>query len=184
MPGLGDRLGSLPAHWNRRLRIVVELLAIAITVVAIVTGVMYVLAAPDFDHPYRGENAWRTFVTGSVVVSGLGAAAAGVLWLAWRHKAALDGQPDVAARFLAIAVATLPEQRHDWGAAMMAELSSLTDFTARWRFAVSSARAALFPPIDVRRPATGRPWCGRGSARSGRLRSSSWVSRPGLSGHR
>ena len=140
----------------RGLRIAVELLAIAVTVAAIVTGVMYVLAAPDFDHPYRGENAWRNFVTGSVVLSALGAAGAGVQWLAWRHKAALDAQPDVAARLLAVTVATLPEERRDWGAAMMAELSSLTDSTARWRFAVSSARAALFPPIDVRRPATGR----------------------------
>jgi hypothetical protein len=62
----------------RSLRISAELLAIAVTVTAIVTGLMYALAAPDFDDPYRGENAWRNFVTGSVVLSALGAAAAGV----------------------------------------------------------------------------------------------------------
>jgi hypothetical protein len=33
------------------LRIAAELLIIAVTVGAIVTGVMYALAAPDFDHP-------------------------------------------------------------------------------------------------------------------------------------
>jgi hypothetical protein len=116
---------------------------------------MYALAAPDFDHPYRGENAWRNFVTRSVVLSALGAAAAGVLWLAWRHRAALETQPDAPARVLAVAVATLPEVRRDWGVAMVAELSSVTDSAARWRFAVSSARAALFPPAGVRGPATG-----------------------------
>ena len=138
------------------LRIAAELLAIAVTVTAIVTGVMYALAAADFDAPYRGENAWRSFVMGSVVLSALGAAAAGVLWLAWRQRARVDTQPDAAARFLAIAVATLPRERRDWGAAMLAELSSVTDSAARWRFAASSARAALFPPAGVRRPATGR----------------------------
>jgi hypothetical protein len=140
----------------RGLRIAAELLAIAGTVAAIVTSVMYALAASDFDHPYRGENAWRNFVTGSVVLSALGAAAAGVLWLAWHHRARVDTQPDAAARFLAVAVATLPEERRDWGAAMMAELSSVAASAARWRFAASSARAALFPPAGVRGPAAGR----------------------------
>jgi hypothetical protein len=57
----------------RTFRIAAELLVIAVAVAAIVTGVMYALAAPDFDHPYRGENAWRNFITGSVVLSALGA---------------------------------------------------------------------------------------------------------------
>jgi hypothetical protein len=140
----------------RTWRIATELLAIAVTVAAIVTTVTYTLAAPGFDDPYRGENAWRNFVTASIVLSALGAAAAGVLWLTWRQQAAVDAQPDGPARFLAVAVATLPEVRRCWGAAMVAELSSVTDSTARWRFAVSSARGALFPPADIRHPATGR----------------------------
>jgi hypothetical protein len=82
-------------------------------IAVMVTGVMDALAAPDFDHPYRGENAWRNLVTGSVVLSALGAAAASVLWLALRHRAALNAQPDSPARVLAAAVATLPKERRD-----------------------------------------------------------------------
>jgi hypothetical protein len=41
-------------------------------VAAIVTGVLYAVEAPYFDHPYRGENASRNFVTGSAVLSALG----------------------------------------------------------------------------------------------------------------
>jgi hypothetical protein len=141
----------------RTLRIATELLIIAVAVAVLVTGVMLALEAPSFDHPYRGENAQRNFITGSVVLSGLGTLAAWVLWLTWRHRAALDAQPDGPARLLAAAVATLPEARLDWGAAMMAELSSITGSSARWGFATSSARAAIFAPIGGRRrPAGGR----------------------------
>ena len=145
-------MNSAIAH---TLRVAAELLVIAVAVAAIVTGVMYAVEAPYFDHTYRGENAWRNFAKGSAVRSALGAAAAGVLWLAWRHRAALDAQPDAPARFLAVAVATLPEVRRDWGMAMLAELSSVSGSGARWRFAASSARAALLPPAGGRRPATG-----------------------------
>jgi hypothetical protein len=138
----------------RILRIAAELLVVAVAVAAMVTGVMYAV-----DHPYRGENAWRNFVTGSVVLSALGAGAASVLWLALRRRATLDAQLDASARVLAAAVATLPKEGRDWGAAMLAELSNITDCTARWRFAASSARAALFPPAGGRRPAgLGLPW--------------------------
>ena len=118
---------------------------------------------PDFDHPYRGENAWRNFVTGSVVLSAL-APAAGVLWLAWRHRAGVDSQPDAAARFLAVAVATLPQVRRNWAVAMMAELSSVAASAARWRFAASSLICVIAPVIVA---AIAR------SLRAGRCRSSS-----------
>jgi hypothetical protein len=81
-----------------------------------------------------------------------------VLWVAWRRRAALDSEPDAPARLLALAVATLPEARRDWGAAMTAELSGIAGRAARRRFAAGSARAALFPPAGARRPATG--WAG------------------------
>ena len=143
----------------RVLRISTELLIIAVAVAVLVTGVMLALEGPYFNHPYRGENAQRNFITGSLVLSGLGTLAAWVLWLTWRHRAALDAQPDGPARLLATAVATLPEARRDWGAAMTAELSSISGSTARGRFAISSARAALFAPIgERRRPAGG--WLG------------------------
>jgi hypothetical protein len=143
----------------RVLRIATELLIITAAVAVIITGVMLALEGPYFEHPYRGENAQRNFLIGSLVLSGLGTLAAWVLWLMWRHRAALDAQPDGPARLLATAVATLPEARRDWGAAMTAELSSIGESIARWRFATSSARAALFAPIgERRRPAGG--WLG------------------------
>ena len=64
---------------------------------------------------------------------------------------------DGPARLLAIAVAMLPETHREWGAAMTAELASLPDRGARWRFAAGAARAAL---LGRRHPATG--WTGAG----------------------
>jgi hypothetical protein len=142
----------------RFLRIAAELLVIALAVSAIVAGTLYAAASPDFDEPLRGENAWRSFVIASLVLSGLGTLGAWVLWFAWRRRAALDSQPDAPARLLALAVATLPEARRDWGAAMTAELSSIAAHAARWRFAAGSARAAFLLPAGDRRPATG--WVG------------------------
>jgi hypothetical protein len=146
------------ASLRRFLRIAAELLVISLVVAAVATGLLYASASPDFDHPVRGDNAWRGFVVGSIVLSALGTVAAWVLWLAWRRRATLDSQPDVPARLLALAVATLPETRRDWGAAMTAELSSVADRASRRRFAAGGARAALFPPAAARRPATG--WAG------------------------
>ena len=55
---------------------------------------------------------------------------------------------DVPGRVLAAAVAALPERRRDWGRAMTAELAGIQGRSARWRFALSSARAALrLPPL-------------------------------------
>jgi hypothetical protein len=47
---------------------------------------------------------------------------------------------------LAAAVRRMPEERRDWGAAMMAELSQVHGSTSRWWFALGCARAAMFPP--------------------------------------
>jgi hypothetical protein len=48
-------------------------------------------------------------------------------------------------RLLAIAAATLPDHRREWGAAMLGELADVQGRPARWRFALSCARAALCP---------------------------------------
>jgi hypothetical protein len=40
----------------------------------------------------------------------------------------------------------MPAGRRDWGAAMLAELAQLQNPSARWRFALGCAQAALFPP--------------------------------------
>ena len=143
---------------SRFVRIAAELLVIALVVSAVVAGALYASASPDFDEPVRGDNAWRSFVIASLVLSGLGTVAAWVLWFAWRRRASLDSQPDAPGRLLALAVATLPEARRDWGAAMTAELSSISAHAARWRFAAGGARAALLLPDGDRRPATG--WVG------------------------
>jgi hypothetical protein len=139
-------------------RVAAELLVIAVVVAAVVTGLLYAAASPDFARPMSGENAWRSFVVASIVLTTSSTLAAWALWLAWRRRAALDSEPDVPARVLALAVATLPEARRDWGAAMAAELSSIADRATRRRFAAGSARAALFPPAGTWRPATG--WAG------------------------
>jgi hypothetical protein len=44
------------------------------------------------------------------------------------------------------AVRLMPAERGEWGAAMLAELARLQHPTTRWRFALSCARVALFPP--------------------------------------
>ena len=59
---------------------------------------------------------------------------------------------DPPGRLLAAAVAALPERRREWGSAMIAELAEVRGRSARWRFALSSARATLWLP-----PAGGWP---------------------------
>ena len=55
---------------------------------------------------------------------------------------------DPPGRLLAAAVATLPDDRREWCLAMHAELAEVHGRPARWRFALSSARAALrLPPL-------------------------------------
>jgi hypothetical protein len=78
--------------------------------------------------------------------------AARLLWRAWWREAGaarlstLDGP----ALLLAAAAATLPADRHDWGAAMTAELAQVQGPASRWRFAAGCARAAVLPPRDHR----------------------------------
>jgi hypothetical protein len=52
-------------------------------------------------------------------------------------------------RFLAVAVAALPEHRREWGRAMTAELAEVEGRSDRWRFALSSVRASLCLPPPV-----------------------------------
>lgn len=70
----------------------------------------------------------------------------------WSRRGAELAATDPPGRLLAAAVALLPEQRHEWGVAMTAELIGVQGRSARWRFALSSARAALWTP-----PPTGWP---------------------------
>jgi hypothetical protein len=65
---------------------------------------------------------------------------------------------------LASAVRQLPEERRDWGAAMLAELGEIRRRRSRWWFALNCARVALFPPRGAglpRHSSTGKgPVCG------------------------
>ncbi|HUB40616.1 MAG TPA: hypothetical protein VMA72_17360 [Streptosporangiaceae bacterium] len=53
---------------------------------------------------------------------------------------------DLARHFLALVVARAPADRGEWSEAMLAELDQVAGRRARWRFALSAARAALVPP--------------------------------------
>src|SRR5262245_34725588 len=49
-------------------------------------------------------------------------------------------------RILAIAARLLPNERRDWGAAMLAELAQIHHPSTLWLFACSCMRVALCPP--------------------------------------
>jgi hypothetical protein len=57
---------------------------------------------------------------------------------------------DVPARIVAAAAGRLPEDRRDWGRAMVAELTQIQGQSRRWRFAVGVVRVAAFPPSRSR----------------------------------
>lgn len=66
---------------------------------------------------------------------------------------------DTAGLLLTAAVRKIPEERREWGKAMMTELSHIRSLPARWRFAVGCVPVALFPPRsgDLSNP---NPVCG------------------------
>lgn len=70
----------------------------------------------------------------------------------WVGAGARLSATDPPGQLLDLAVATLPHQRREWGAAMAAELAEVPGRAERWRFALSCARAALWPPPTGRRP--------------------------------
>jgi hypothetical protein len=70
----------------------------------------------------------------------------------WTRSGARLSLLDGPGRLLAVAVGTLPAERREWAAAMEAELAGVQGRPARWRFAVSAARTASFPPPSGRRP--------------------------------
>ncbi|HEX6685313.1 MAG TPA: hypothetical protein VF062_21155 [Candidatus Limnocylindrales bacterium] len=63
---------------------------------------------------------------------------------------------DGPARLLAIAVAAMPDDRKEWAVAMEAELTQVQGRSARWGFALDTARAAVIAQRGLRRPAPRR----------------------------
>lgn len=57
---------------------------------------------------------------------------------------------DAPGLLLATAVHGMPEERREWGAAMIGELSQIPDRASRWWFAIGGVRVALFPPRPSR----------------------------------
>jgi hypothetical protein len=57
------------------------------------------------------------------------------------------GTGDAQARIANAAANRLPTHLHDWGRAMVAELTNVHGRARRWRFAIGILRVALFPPL-------------------------------------
>jgi hypothetical protein len=87
------------------------------------------------------------------VVATLWVIAVRLLWRAWWAGAGASlSTMDGPAWLLAAAVAMLPDDRRDWGAAMAAELAQVRSRSSRWWFATGCARVAIFPPRSSRMP--------------------------------
>jgi hypothetical protein len=73
----------------------------------------------------------------------------------------IDRGMDGPASLLACAVRAMPKARKDWGDAMLGELAAVPAGVARWRFALSCVRAALFlPSVGPARRGERRPLLG------------------------
>jgi hypothetical protein len=89
----------------------------------------------------------REFALLLVVPTALWVTAALLLLDHWWSRTGIRlSAKDPPGRLLAAAVATLPDHRREWGMAMHAELAEVRGRSARWRFALSSARAVLRLP--------------------------------------
>jgi hypothetical protein len=106
-----------------------------------------------------GDIAIVSFVFTPLVVT-----VAVLLFIWWVRTRDSGSTLDRPARLLAATVRLLPEERRDWGAAMLAELSHLESSSARWWFALGCIRVTLFPPHHdgvLQHAAAGRsPGCG------------------------
>jgi hypothetical protein len=105
--------------------------------------------------PTEGPNRWADMFWLAVLF-----AMPTLLWLftswlvvfdLWEGDGTRLSTMDAPAQVLAAVVATLPEPRQRWGQAMLGELAQVERRPARWRFALSCARAAFFLPLPARR---------------------------------
>jgi hypothetical protein len=69
-----------------------------------------------------------------------------VEWMRLRNG---DLVADGPRRLLSVVVQRIPENRRDWGRAMLAEIDQFHDRSERWRFALGCAKVVLFPPATT-----------------------------------
>ena len=131
---------------RRRFERIATWVPVVVWVVVYVVALAVALANGD---PVPPETALRALVLPPLLWV---IAARIVLHHWWPGIGARMAAMDPPARLLAAAVATLPDHRRQWGMAMTAELAEVRGRSARWRFALSSARATLWL-----RPAGGWP---------------------------
>jgi hypothetical protein len=113
-------------------------------VVVVVWGVFYAVALANADPLPSPDTAVMWLVVPPLLWV---VAVRLVLRHWWSGSGSGMSAMDLPGRLLATAVAALPERRREWGRAMTAELAEVQGRSARWRFALSSARAALrLPP--------------------------------------
>jgi hypothetical protein len=131
---------------RRRLRIAT---AAAVVAAWAVFYVVVITTAPLAYDPATESAAKvnREFALLLVIPTALWVAAAVLLVDHWWSRTGIRlSAMDPPERLLAVAVATLPGHRREWGMAMHAELAEVRGRWARWQFALSSARAALRLP--------------------------------------
>jgi hypothetical protein len=128
-------------------------LAVSAAVVALFAA-YWAIALATSKPPEHQSLYVQQFVILMTVLAAPWVIAVRLLWRAWWDRdvaglAVVDGP----AVLLAAAVATLTDDRRDWGRALVSELAHVPGRSARWGFAVGGARTALFPPRSHRLPA-------------------------------
>ncbi len=75
-----------------------------------------------------------------------------VTLISWLKLRKYRDKTDGAENFLRAAIRCMPDERNEWGEAMMAELTYLRGRSLRWEFAHDCVWAALFPPAKTAWP--------------------------------
>jgi len=130
-----------------------EFVVSAVVVASFAT--FWVIAALVNDSPVVGIQ-YAVSATAAATVALPWVFAARLLWRAWWSRTGVRlSTMDGPARLLTAAATVLPDHRRVWGTAMTAELAQVVDRRARWRFAASCTRTAVWTPRAGRLPVVG-----------------------------
>ena len=136
-------------------RLVPLLLAAGVVVLALGWVVGFTLSVGGLPSDPGPSSAYFVMVAVvGTVVAVPWAFATRMLWRDHRRTTPAN-QNDGPATLVALAVATLPAERRDWGLAMQAEVSGLAPGATRWRFALGCARAVVLVPRPLSRRSVG-----------------------------